>query len=154
MAEPRREASKREGIFDPPALFEDWFCAASEEDAVPAPDDDVWDVCCWREERRGFVAWRFGAWRSDARWSWKSSVSWYCSCLPRMPLSSRTFLKFASLRSAMWIRYAWTRASGGEARTWMVLSSLSIFEKVVLTRFVNPGGAGAGRSVEKPVRRA
>lgn len=50
----------------------------------------------------------------------------------------------------MWIKYAWTRASGGEGCTWRVLRTVSIFEKLVLTRLTKPAGAGAGRSDERP----
>src|SRR5436190_18050886 len=47
------------------------------------------------------------------------------------------------------MRYAWTKASGGEARTWRVLRSVSILRKLELTRLMNPAGAGE-RRVEIP----
>jgi hypothetical protein len=50
------------------------------------------------------------------------------------------------------MRYAWTIASGGEARTWRVLRSVSILRKFELTRLVNPAGAGE-RRVEIPFLR-
>jgi hypothetical protein len=51
------------------------------------------------------------------------------------------------------MRYAWTRASGGEGCTCRVLRRVSIFEKLALTRFTKLAGAGAGRREERPVLR-
>jgi hypothetical protein len=53
----------------------------------------------------------------------------------------------------MWIRYACTRASGGDGRTWRVLRRVSILKKLAFTRLTKPAGAGAGsRDVRPPLR--
>ena len=38
----------------------------------------------------------------------------------------------------MWMRYAWTKPSGGEGRTWMVLRSGSSRPMLWFTRFTKP----------------
>lgn len=63
---------------------------------------------------------------------------------------SRILRKLALFWSAMWIRYAWTRASGGEGWTWTVLRRASILEKLEFTRLAKLAGAGGGRRDERP----